>query len=73
MDDLKFLSFNKEFRINPLPQLSMPLWKRPFENIVDKGEYASKQHFLFFPKCCVDVVVEDNNDIDVVVDGDDET
>ena len=27
------------------------LRKKPFENIVGKGENAGNQHFLFFPQC----------------------
>ena len=27
------------------------LYKRPFENIVGKGENAGNQHFLLFPQC----------------------
>ena len=27
------------------------LYKKPFENIVGKGENAGNQHFLLFPKC----------------------
>ena len=41
--------------VNSLAQsrLLMTLRKKPFENIVGKGEYASKrkQHFLLFPQC----------------------
>ena len=29
----------------------MALWKKPFENILGKGENAGNQHFLLFPKC----------------------
>ena len=29
----------------------MTLGKKPFENIVGKGEYAGNQHFLLFPQC----------------------
>ena len=29
--------------------LLTPMRKRPFENIVGKGENADNQHFLFFP------------------------
>ena len=29
----------------------MTLWKKPFENIVGKGENAGNQHFLLFPQC----------------------
>ena len=27
------------------------LRKKPFENIVEKGENAGNQHFLLFPQC----------------------
>ena len=33
------------------PRLLTPLRKRPFENIVGKGENAGNQHFLLFPQC----------------------
>ena len=33
------------------PYFKRPLGKKPFENIVEKGEYAGKQHFLLFPQC----------------------
>ena len=29
----------------------MTLWKRPFENIVGKGENAGNKHFPPFPLC----------------------
>ena len=29
----------------------MTLYKKPFENIVGKGENAGNQHFLLFPPC----------------------
>ena len=29
----------------------MTLGKKPFENIVGKGENAGNQHFLIFPQC----------------------
>ena len=29
----------------------MTLRKKPFENIVGKGENAGNQHFLLFPQC----------------------
>ena len=32
-------------------RLSMILRKKPFENIVGKGENAGNQHFLLFPQC----------------------
>ena len=28
-----------------------PLRKKPFENVVEKGDNDSNQHFLLFPKC----------------------
>ena len=31
----------------------MTLGKKPFENIVGKGENAGNQHFLLFPQCFV--------------------
>ena len=39
------LFFTTQFR------LSMTLCKKPFENIVGKGENADSQHFLLFPQC----------------------
>ena len=35
----------------PQSRLLMMLRKRPFENIVGKGENAGNQHFLLFPQC----------------------
>ena len=32
-------------------RLLTTLRKKPFENIVGKGENAGNQHFLFFPQC----------------------
>ena len=32
-------------------RLLMTLRKRPFKNIVGKGEIAGNQHFLLFPQC----------------------
>ena len=40
--------------VNPLPQhddFRCPWDKKPFENIVVKGENAGKQHFLLFLQC----------------------
>ena len=31
----------------------MTLGKKPFENIVGKGENAGNQHFLLFPQCFI--------------------
>ena len=39
----------KSFPYNPRNLTT--LRKKPFENIVGKGEDAGKQHFLLFPKC----------------------
>ena len=39
---------------NPLshnPEFKRPPTKKPFENIVGKGENAGNQHFLLFPQC----------------------
>ena len=32
-------------------KLLLTLRKKPYENIVGKGENAGNQHFLFFPQC----------------------
>ena len=45
--------------INSLPnksRLLMTLDKKPFENIVRKGENAAKQHFLLFPQCFLPIL-----------------
>ena len=48
-------SVTKEFNaFNPLPHspdFQRPPRKKPFENIVGKGENAGNQHFLLFPQC----------------------
>ena len=36
-------------------RLSTTLYKKPFENIVGKGENAGNQHFLIFTKCFLSV------------------
>ena len=42
---------NKHLSSWALLGLKATLEKRPFENIVGKGENAGYQHFLFFPQC----------------------
>ena len=37
--------------LNSLPHNPRTLGKRPFENIMGKGENAGNQHFLLFPHC----------------------
>ena len=34
-----------------LSRLLTTLYKKPFEDIVGKGENAGNQHFLLFPQC----------------------
>ena len=34
-----------------LPTINNPEEKKPFENIVGKGENAGNKHFLLFPQC----------------------
>ena len=34
-----------------IPTLNDPEKKKPFENIVGKGENTGNQHFLLFPQC----------------------
>ena len=41
--------------INSVLTVLMTLKKKPFENIVGKGENAGNQHFLFFPQCILPV------------------
>ena len=33
----------------------MTLYKKPFENIMGKGENAGNQHFLYFPQCFLQI------------------
>ena len=43
--------FGKELTLyNKIQTFNYPE-KKPFENIVGKGENAGNQHFLFFPQC----------------------
>ena len=47
-------SFYLYFRLKPLLNnlgFLTFMGKKPFENIVEKGENAGNQHFLFFPQC----------------------
>ena len=40
--------------LNSLPHnydFQRPCIKKPFENVVEKGENAGNQHFLLFPQC----------------------
>ena len=48
-DSIKVSAFTKLFTTQS--QILMTLRKRPFENIVGKGENAAKQHFILFPQC----------------------
>ena len=45
----KLKPFTTQFRL--LTALS----RKPFENIVEKGENAGNQHFLLFPQCFLPV------------------
>ena len=38
-------------RVQRLNFLVNQMYKKPFENIVEKGENAGNQHFLLFPQC----------------------
>ena len=49
LDQSKILSFGKGLTLFQ-SQLSTTLEKKPFENIVGKGENAGNQHFLLFPQ-----------------------
>ena len=47
----KILSFVKSSPLTTQSWLLMTLRKKPFKNIVGKGENAGKQHFLLCPRC----------------------
>ena len=47
----RILLLGKELTLTTQSGLLMTLRKRPFENIVAKGENAGNQHFLLFPQC----------------------
>ena len=36
----------------------MTLGKKPFKNIVGKGENAGNQHFLLFPQCVLPISIQ---------------
>ena len=43
-------SWKGDWLFTTQPRLLMTLGKKPFENIVGKGENAGNQHFLLFPR-----------------------
>ena len=52
--NVKYLKIGKQilfYRFTKQTPLLTTLKKRAFENILGKGENASKQHFLLFPQC----------------------
>ena len=50
MCSIKIAHLNKR-QFNRLPHNPDFYWKKAFENIVEKGENAGKQHFLLLPQC----------------------
>ena len=45
------------FNSTTLSRFLTTLTKRPFENIVGKGENAGNQHFLLFPQCFLPTLI----------------
>ena len=44
-----------------IPEILQPFRKRPFQNILGKGENADNQHFLLLPKCFLPFLKQNSN------------
>ena len=55
-DPSKILFFVNGLTLYHTNSDSKALGKKPFKNIVGKGENAGDQHFLLFPQCFLPIV-----------------
>ena len=57
LEKKKTVESTTPFNSTTLSQFLTTLTKRPFENIVGKGENAGNQHFLLFPQCFLPTLI----------------